>query len=208
MQEVAVKQVFRDLVPDISVSGFFDGQPGEGFRVGASRGGHRGDDGVNLLLRKAAEGLEGRVGRLDLRANLLDGSQIPIFEHRGALLRVALGQDGFGAPVGGGNDVDANQLAEATGSRRSSVGGRFDRPDVPTARDGHVSGTDLSPAFKGDAGGLDHRVRGFDRGDQAEGLDHSQRLHSEVARVRARKSTVSHGCCSIQCAGCVDCHLA
>ena len=59
---------------------------------------------------------------------------------------------------------------------------RVDGGDVAADDGGHVAGADLLPADQRDLRGLDHGIGRLDHGDQALGLDHSQRLsHSSLA---------------------------
>jgi len=58
--------------------------------------------------------------------------------------------------------------------RRPGVGRGLDRAHVAAHEDGDVARADVLLADELYVGGLDHRVRGLDRADEAFGLDHSE----------------------------------
>ena len=128
------EQVLLNLVFDDAVAGFFDGEPREGFGLRRGRGGHRVDDGVDLLLAEFGELEPGLLGAARERARFGDRCEIAIglrracgFSHG---LLGSLGQDPLDFGVRPRNDVDRDELADAPGRGGAGVGGRLDGADV------------------------------------------------------------------------------
>src|SRR5260370_20913512 len=67
---------------DVALAGFFDGQSGQRFGIGAACGGHTFDDRVDLLLAVGAVLLPGGVGLFDFSTDLLYGNEGFVFEHQ------------------------------------------------------------------------------------------------------------------------------
>src|SRR5476651_259401 len=72
------------------------------------------------------------------------------------------------------DDVDRDELAYAARGGGARVGGGFHRAHIATAHDRDVAGADVFLADQDHVGGLDHRVRGLDRADQAARFDESE----------------------------------
>ena len=78
------EQILDVLVFGVAVAGLFDREIGQALGVGARRRGHALHNGVHLLLGVGAVLLPGSVRLLDLGADLLNGQEVFILEHRPA----------------------------------------------------------------------------------------------------------------------------
>src|SRR5689334_7694534 len=76
--------------------------------------------------------------------------------------------------------MDRRQLAHAPGSRCAGICCRLDRAHIAAYHDGDKSTAYIFRANQNHIGSLDHRVGGFNRADQAFGLDHSKSDHSRI----------------------------
>ena len=72
--------------------------------------------------------------------------------------------------------MDRDQLADAARGGGAGVGRGLHRADVAAHQHGDVAGADVFLADQRDVGGLDHRVGGFDRADEAFGFDQPERF--------------------------------
>jgi len=76
-----------------------------------------------------------------------------------------------------GNDVNADQFADAPGCRGARIGGRFDRAHVAAHGDHHQTGAHEFLAGQHHIGRLDHGIGSFNGGDQPLGFDHAECFH-------------------------------
>src|SRR5262245_15006591 len=79
--------------------------------------------------------------------------------------------------VGAWDNMNADQLADATCSSGPGIGCRFDRGYVAANYRGNKAGANLFIANQRNIGRLDHRVGRLDHRDQSFGLDHSESFH-------------------------------
>ena len=78
--------------------------------------------------------------------------------------------------VGPGDDMRADEFADALGGFGAGFDGGFDAADVAFDDDGDEAAADLDLAGERDAGRLDHGVAGFNGADVALGFNHSERF--------------------------------
>ena len=79
--------------------------------MGASGGRHAGYDGIDLFLGESCEGLGCLVGGLYFGANLLNGSQVPVFKHREWLAIGPIWENWLDVFVRRWDDMHAEQFA-------------------------------------------------------------------------------------------------
>jgi hypothetical protein len=72
------------------------------------------------------------------------------------------------------NNMNTNQLANATGGCRARICGCLDRAHVATYKNRYVTGSDIFFSQQLNIRSFDHCVRGFDSADETLGLDHSE----------------------------------
>jgi hypothetical protein len=75
-----------------------------------------------------------------------------------------------------GDDLDADNFANATGSGSAGIGGCLDCGDVALDESADQSATDFVPAQEFHVGCLDHRVSRLEQGNKALAFDHAQRI--------------------------------
>src|SRR5262249_46812355 len=83
--------------------------------------------------------------------------------------------------VGSGDDVGADQLADAGRGLGAGLDGRADAADVPAAERRDEPADDLHAPGQVHVRSLEHRVGGLDHADQALGLDQAEGLAVEAA---------------------------
>ncbi len=79
-----------------------------------------------------------------------------------------------------GDDVNADELADAARRRRACIRGRLHRGDVAADDGRDQAGVHLLPADEDDVRGLHHRVRRFDHADQAARFHEAERFAGQV----------------------------
>jgi len=83
-------------------------------------------------------------------------------------------QDALNFSVWARNDVNADQLADPSRGRCSSVSSCLYRTNVSANKDRHVPGADILFSQELNIRSFDHRVSGFDGSDETFGLHHSE----------------------------------
>jgi hypothetical protein len=91
-------------------------------------------------------------------------------------------KESFSFVIGTRYNVNRNQLTHATGCCRTRFGRSFNRTDIASNQDSHVTIEKVFLAHEDDVCSLDHRVGSLDSANQAARFNHSEGFH-EVANL-------------------------
>jgi hypothetical protein len=91
-------------------------------------------------------------------------------------------QDALDLGVWAGNNMHADQFADASGRGGAGISCRLHRAYIAPHKHGHISGADVFLAQQLHVGCFDHGIGRFDSADKAFGLDHSECFKSHLCQ--------------------------